>query len=149
MYIWSCRKTPDGTRLKIITLRHTAFLSILRYKYIHNTNRISIIINNNCVINVFRTLHEINQMVSAVAQVLSFISSMYNDIETYYMGLTSFIFYSEALNLLERWRTSALISSHGEKKDLEGRQCCQIGLKISSPKAHQNPPTSTKTSPKF
>ncbi len=28
-------------------------------------------------------------------------------------------------------------------------QCCQIGLTISSPKAHQNPPTSTKTSPKF
>ncbi len=29
------------------------------------------------------------------------------------------------------------------------RQCCQIGLTISSPKAHQNPPTSTKTNPKF
>ncbi len=29
------------------------------------------------------------------------------------------------------------------------RQCCQIGLTISSPKARQNPPTSTTTSPKF
>ncbi len=28
-------------------------------------------------------------------------------------------------------------------------QCCQIGLTISSPKAHQNPPTSTKASQNF
>ncbi len=35
------------------------------------------------------------------------------------MDLTLFIFNSEALNLLEQRRTSALISSSGEKKDLE------------------------------